>query len=1372
VTDPRSKSPPSKRSRRNWRKYLLILAAVFVAGALGLFIYVHTESFQSLVRRRLVAELERISGGRAEIGSIHTSPFRLQANVHSITIHGREAPGEEPLAHADRITARLKLSSLFGSGLAFYQMTLEQPSIHVAFYPDGSTNIPGSTASSLTPEKTIEQLFALSIDHFELRNGQILWDEQKVPLDFSARDISLRMDYSFLHRRYDGRLQVGLVQTKLPECRPFTWMSAMEFSLSSNSAVIPSLKWNSGHSHFSASGQITDIRRPHFQGQYEGQLDLSDVASIARRPELRAGVLEAKGRGESSLEQFSTEGLLTLRDFGWQDDWISFSRSSVSSGYSISDQALKLSKIQGRIFGGSFNGDAEWNQWLAPNQHLTASIKNLLETATISAAPPAKKSRGVKPKVQAIQAAVVAIRLRDLSVDSVIEGLNTRAHQLPHFHPAGAASGTVEAHWEGAAADAQISLALDVNPPEHANAGEVPLNAHIHGAYYVADESLNLSQFAAETPTSRVQASGTLSQASALHFSVSTSSVADWIPVLEVVRGPEMIPVSLNGSAIFNGSMTGSVSAPQVGGSLQIQDFNFNIAATAHTRALETHWDSFSASLQASFQNLILHKATLRRDGASADFEASATLQHGHLTGDSNFTLRASIQNTDLAGIQALLGYEYPVSGRVDSSVQAGGTLGDPHAEGQIHLVDGSAYGESIRQFDSVFRLEHGEIGFSNTHLFHDGGVVTGNATYNSASRSFALDLTGRNFDLGELRQFRLDRLPLNGQADFTVKASGTTDTPEINATAHVKNLTVDGDLAGDFDLQTVTQGRELHVTGNSKFQHGSLEIAGNIGLAAGYPAHLHFQASQLDIDALWRMYAGRNFAGHSAIGGSFELQGPLTDPAHWTVAGGLDAFAFDTQAIKLQQREPTRFSVASGTLWLERLHVTGEGTDLRLHGSMQLGGERALDLSAEGSVDMKLLSTFDPNFTSSGLVGLNVKVGGTVANPAPQGQLQLANGSIAYAGLPSGLTELNGSVDFSRDYLHIDTLTAHTGGGMVDLKGDATYFNQQLNFNLTGTAKDVRLRYPPGVSSTADAELHWVGTRSASTISGDIRVNKMAITPGFDFSAYLERGRQFTTVTGANSPLNDVKLDIHVTTSPELQMRTAVARLSGDADLRLRGSLARPAVLGRVDILEGQATFHGTKFTLERGDITFTNPVAIEPQLNLQASTRVRSYDLNVTLTGTPDRGLNLNYRSEPPLPKSDIIALLALGRTSGQSEQLQEQAGESTFADQASAQILNEALNSTVTSRWQRLFGASNIKIDPQGLTTENNPISNGPQITIEQQFANHISLTYSTNVSQSSEQIIQGEYYFNRDVSAVGTRDQNGVVSFDLLVRQRKK
>jgi translocation and assembly module TamB len=110
--------------------------------------------------------------------------------------------------------------------------------------------------------------------------------------------------------------------------------------------------------------------------------------------------------------------------------------------------------------------------------------------------------------------------------------------------------------------------------------------------------------------------------------------------------------------------------------------------------------------------------------------------------------------------------------------------------------------------------------------------------------------------------------------------------------------------------------------------------------------------------------------------------------------------------------------------------------------------------------------------------------------------------------------------------------------------------------------------------------------------------------------------------------------------------------------------------------------------------------------------------------------------------------------------------------FTDEATNLIISQAINQTVSSRMQKLFGVSRIKIDPQGLTTETNPTARGPQVTIEQQFANNLSLTYSTNVSQSAEQIIQGEYYVNRNLSIVGTRDQNGVISFDVRLRRRRK
>jgi translocation and assembly module TamB len=341
-----------------------------------------------------------------------------------------------------------------------------------------------------------------------------------------------------------------------------------------------------------------------------------------------------------------------------------------------------------------------------------------------------------------------------------------------------------------------------------------------------------------------------------------------------------------------------------------------------------------------------------------------------------------------------------------------------------------------------------------------------------------------------------------------------------------------------------------------------------------------------------------------------------------------------------------------------------------------------------------------------------------------------------------------------------------------VALTGSATYQSGALLLDLGATAHDVRLRYPPGVSSTANADFRLTGSTNAALLSGDVLVTKLAITPGFDFGAYMERSKQATVLTENDSLQSRLKLDVHVVTTPELRMQTAIARLSGNADLRVRGTADRPAILGRVEVLEGEISFNGNKYKLERGDVTFANPAKTQPIIDLEATTRVRDYDITVQFRGDASvaNGLKVTWQSEPQLPEADVIALLALGRTREESASAGS-AGSFGLGGDASNLLINQALNSTVNSRLQRLFGASRVKIDPQGLANET-AVVRGPQVTVEQQVASNLTLTYSTNVSVSNQQIIQLEYNVTRTISIVALRDQNGVVSFDFKIRRHKK
>jgi translocation and assembly module TamB len=419
-------------------------------------------------------------------------------------------------------------------------------------------------------------------------------------------------------------------------------------------------------------------------------------------------------------------------------------------------------------------------------------------------------------------------------------------------------------------------------------------------------------------------------------------------------------------------------------------------------------------------------------------------------------------------------------------------------------------------------------------------------------------------------------------------------------------------------------------------------------------------------------------------------------------------------------------------------------------------------------------LQTINPKISARGMLNLNLTAAGTYSNPVLQGRLEVKDTFVSHNDFPSGLSDLNGVLLFDQNRIQIESLNGTTGGGTIALTGFGSYQNGTFQMDIAANAQGVRLRYPPGVSSTANANLRLSGSSNAALLSGDVLVTKLGVTPGFDFGAYLEKSKRSITVTGADTLESRLRLDIHVQTMPELQMQTAIAKLSGNADLRVRGTADHPVAIGRVSANEGgEISFNGTKYRLERGEVTFSNPAKTEPIIDIQAATRVRDYDITVNISGdvTKTNNLKATWHSEPPLPEADVIALLALGRTREESAQLQGSGLSSGFGGEASNLLINEALNTAVSSRVQRLFGVSRIKIDPQGLTSETNVVR-GPQVTIEQQVASNLTITYSTNVSVATQQIIQVEYNVTRNVSIVALRDQNGVVSFDVKIRQRKR
>jgi translocation and assembly module TamB len=1337
-------STPRPKSR--WRMIGKLLLYNFLGVVLvlaGVLWYTTTNSFRQMVERRLVAELELVTGGRVDLGGFKLAPFHFRAELDDLTIHGREPAGEPPLVHVDRLVARVKVISVLESQYGFHWVVIDHPSIHLITYPDGTTNYSGpKEPPSGDP---IQQFFDLSISRLDVRHGVLLLNDHKMPLDFSVNDLSANMQHSLLRERYQGNLLLGRIETRFDGYRPVAWTAEAHFDLAPKFIEVSSLKASAHGAHLEASGRVDDFLAPKVEATYTMNVDLAQAAAVARRPELRRGSLQASGKGTWSAQGFSSQGKLSLDGFDWRDSNYDLRNARLNTPFAVTQDRITLPRIQARVLGGDVSGDLDVTNWLASTPN------------------------GPKVKPALSQQGTAHFRWKGLSVPDAVSALPRLSRTFGRVHPSGSADGTVDARWRGSFRDSETQIALDVAPPSPTPAGQLAVTAHARLSYSGPRAELSVQDLTASTPRTQLQASGTLSSSSGLNFSVTTDDLEEWQPLWSAFRGPEHMPVTLRGKATFHGVARGKLSDVSLAGNLHVENFASLVPATSQTPEREVHWDSLTANVEASQHALAVHNATLRHGDTEITFRLDLGLQHGQYAPQSPLSASVDAHRADLAELLSLAGRAYPVTGEMDLQADVAGTRGDLHGDGHVQITNATVYGENVQHFRSRIVFSQNEGQLEGMELVHDGARLNGDAAYDFSSRSVRFDLQGKNVDLAKVRQIQTGRISFAGFMDFQAKGSGTLDTPVLNATVSLRELALNNRRVGDFTLVGTTQGPTLHLTGHSQFEQADLKLDGDVQLRGDWPCDLMLHLTQLDATPILRIYMKVGVNTRSMVSGNLRVQGPLRRPRELRVTGSFDQLEIAVEDFKMSNQGPVQFTVSDQVLKLEPFHLTGDRTNITGSGTVHLTGDRRIDASAHGRVSLRLIETFDHDFTSSGVVTVDMTLAGTVANPTAQGRLEIQNGSVAYIDLPSALSEINGALTFNQDRVQIEKLTARTGGGLLDLQGFATARNHQLAFDLTAHGEDVRLRYPPGVSSTASLDLRFAGTSTASTLSGNITVTRLAMTPGFDFAAYVAATAKSPTLSATNPTLNRIRLDVHVVTTPELQMQTSAVRISGDADLRLRGSVGKPALVGRVDATEGELYFNGTKYTLERAEVNFLPSAGIKPSLDLQMSTRVRDYDINVSINGEPSR-LRLNYRSEPPLPEADIIALLALGRTREEAAQLQ-QSGSSALGGEASNVILTEALNAAVSSRVQHLFGGSRIKIDPQGLNTETST-ARGPQVTIEQQVTNNLTLTYSTNVSQTTQQIIQLEYNVSRNLSIVALRDQNGVVSFDVRIRRRKK
>ena len=359
------------------------------------------------------------------------------------------------------------------------------------------------------------------------------------------------------------------------------------------------------------------------------------------------------------------------------------------------------------MLGGVFTGDAQVDNWLH-NVPPTQPGKGRRDEFRLSPRPglrprKTKKRRSGSPAWRAASFAFGCAMFRSL---------RWRVHsmcvliRLDDFVPWDLLMASSKRCGGARPRDADLSFALSVAPPPHPAQRELPMTAQLQGKYRAVTDSLELKRFNLTTPASKVQASGTLATPSTLHVSVSTSNLEEWRPLVTALGGPTNLPFRVDGNASFNGVVGGTFSSPTVAGTLVAEDFEFTVPATSRTPEKPVHWDSLAVE-RSIFPS---RTDSPRRHVASRRNQRRLRTQRRLCKKENSpkpapYTARVNLHNVDVASTAALAGFDYPVSGTADVSLQIAGTRFIPQVQGHIHAVNASAYQEAIEHFDADLRI-------------------------------------------------------------------------------------------------------------------------------------------------------------------------------------------------------------------------------------------------------------------------------------------------------------------------------------------------------------------------------------------------------------------------------------------------------------------------------------------------------------------------------------------------------------------------------------------------------------------------------------------------------------------------------------------
>jgi len=368
----------------------------------------------------------------------------------------------------------------------------------------------------------------------------------------------------------------------------------------------------------------------------------------------------------------------------------------------------------------------------------------------------------------------------------------------------------------------------------------------------------------------------------------------------------------------------------------------------------------------------------------------------------------------------------------------------------------------------------------------------------------------------------------------------------------------------------------------------------------------------------------------------------------------------------------------------------------------------------------------------NSGNFSGNVKIIGKIGEtPKLSGYVQGSNLNGIYT--PIQLEFNNGRLncELSDEGFVIQEALFYKGKGRLKAEGfGKNLFSQDRIIDISLSANDISLYPTDYIIATADGKVSIQYINQFLNIKGDI---------------LAKDGTIFLSLTPSPSPQkslppSNLNLLLNITSEGNTFIVNELSEIEFKGKITFQLSEGKPILGGAAEILKGYFLYLDRIFDVEQGYINFTTSNPMEPNITLNASTKVDTFKVLLNVSGTIQNPA-IKLASEPPLDELNIIYLLTTGRLYGDTT------GAGTEAEELKARAMT--LASTVLSQsMRRLLKLREFKIE----SAEGEPTS---YVTFGLFVTPKLYLRYSHDVFDITKDLFTVKYELNKNLGLFAER-----------------